>query len=596
VVNVFLRGLLPGKEAAAKPAEHRSRVQRPSNLVYSVDERPPTIPLLVSALQHVMVIGSIGAVFPLLVLDAAGASHAMTEQVMSVSLLTLGLSTLLLCYRSRLLGSGYLLPSVFTAAYLPASLAAAKEGGWPLVCGMTIFAGLAELILSRFVQRLRPYLPTEIAGFAVLMIGLTLGILGFNLITGVSAAGEPMGASVGTQALLGIACIAIMIVLNVWGSKNLRLYGCLIGLVLGYVAAVFAGMIDFSDARLSLATALYPPLPGFGWPTWSIGLMLPFAVSAVACALRAIGDITTCQKINDANWQRPDMVSMRNGIAADGLGSIVAGLLGTVGVNSFSGSVGLSIATGVTSRMVGYATGALFIIISFIPPLSDLVALMPRPLMGAILIFTACFIMLSGMQVITSRLMDSRRTIVIGAALLMGFSRYLFPGFYAAAPAYLLPAVSSPMVLGLLTALLLNLIFRIGIKESAEITYTPGTDALLKLENFGHEQGGKWGARRDVMERVIHAMIESAEALELVLKPGHSARFGLTFDEYRLDLNLTYEGEAFVTHGPAPSPEELMEDEKQLTRLAVMMIRRLATKMSASSSGTTQHVTMNFDQ
>ena len=88
------------------------------------------------------------------------------------------------------------------------------------------------------------------------------------------------------------------------------------------------------------------------------------------------------------------------------------------------------------------------------------------------------------------------------------------------------------------------------------------------------------------MERVIHAMIEGAEALELVLKPGHSARFGLTFDEYRLDLNLTYEGEAFVTRGPAPSPEELIgEPKKQLTRLAVMMIRRLATKMSASSSG-----------
>lgn len=596
MVNVLLRGLLPAKEAAAKPGENRSRIQRPSNLVYSVDERPPTVPLLVSALQHVMVIGSIGAVFPLLVLDAAGASRAMTEQVMSVSLLTLGISTLLLCYRSRLVGSGYLLPSVFTAAYLPASIAAAKQGGWPLVCGMAIFAGLVELILSRFVQRLRPYLPTEIAGFAVLMIGLTLGILGFNLITGVSAAGEVMGASVGTQALLGIACIAIMIVLNVWGSKNLRLYGCLIGLALGYVAAVFFGMIDFSGARLSLARAIYPPLPGFSWPVWSTGLMLPFAVSAIACALRAIGDITTCQKINDANWQRPDMVSMRNGITADGLGTIVAGLLGTVGVNSFSGSVGLSIATGVTSRTVGYATGALFIIISFIPPLSDLVALMPRPLMGAILIFTACFIMLSGMQVITSRLMDGRRTIVIGAALLMGFSRYLFPGFYAAAPGYLLPAVSSPMVLGLLTALLLNLVFRIGIKKSAEITYTPGSDALVKLENFGHEQGGKWGARRDVMERVIHAMIESAEALDLVMKPGQSARFGLVFDEYRLDLSLTYDGEAFVTSGPAPSPQELMEDERHLTRLAVMMIRRLATKMSASSHGATQHVTMQFDQ
>src|SRR6185437_15981783 len=39
VVNVFLRGLLPGNDAAAKPADHRSPVQRPSNLVYSVDER-----------------------------------------------------------------------------------------------------------------------------------------------------------------------------------------------------------------------------------------------------------------------------------------------------------------------------------------------------------------------------------------------------------------------------------------------------------------------------------------------------------------------------------------------------------------------------
>jgi hypothetical protein len=98
------------------------------------------------------------------------------------------------------------------------------------------------------------------------------------------------------------------------------------------------------------------------------------------------------------------------------------------------------------------------------------------------------------------------------------------------------------------------------------------------------------------MGHVIHAMIESAEALELVMQPGRGARFALTFDEYRLDLNLTYESEAFVTRAPAPSPQELMDDEKQLTRLAVMMIRRLATRMSASSSGATQHVTMNFDQ
>ena len=84
--------------------------------------------------------------------------------------------------------------------------------------------------------------------------------------------------------------------------------------------------------------------------------------------------------------------------------------------------------------------------------------------------------------------------------------------------------------------------------------------------------------------------------LGLVMAHGHSARFNLRFDEYRIDLTLTYEGEPLATRGPVPSPQELMDDEKQLTRLAVMMLRRLATRMTASSSGNTQHITLNFDQ
>ena len=44
------RALAPGEKPAAKPAERRAPVIRPTNLVYAVDERPPTITLLVSAL------------------------------------------------------------------------------------------------------------------------------------------------------------------------------------------------------------------------------------------------------------------------------------------------------------------------------------------------------------------------------------------------------------------------------------------------------------------------------------------------------------------------------------------------------------------
>jgi xanthine permease XanP len=36
--------------------------------------------------------------------------------------------------------------------------------------------------------------------------------------------------------------------------------------------------------------------------------------------LRTVGVITTCQKINDLDWKRPELKSIQRGIVADGIG------------------------------------------------------------------------------------------------------------------------------------------------------------------------------------------------------------------------------------------------------------------------------------
>ena len=77
------------------------------------------------------------------------------------------------------------------------------------------------------------------------------------------------------------------------------------------------------------------------------------------------------------------------------------------------------------------------------------------------------------------------------------------------------------MAIGMLTALLLNVFFRIGIKKTGSMEFTPGVDPLDALEEFADKQGGIWGARRDVIERAIRAMIETAEALELLDRARH---------------------------------------------------------------------------
>lgn len=581
------------------PEDVKVRKPRPptkqSDIVYGVEDHPSPLVTGIAALQHVLIATTVGLFIPTLVLEAANASHEATLHMTSVCMLALGIGTILSCLKARSFGSGYLVPASFSGVYFSVSILAARQGGLPLVAGMTIFAGLVQFVLSSLVRRLRPYLPTEIAGFAMLMSGLTLAVVGFNLITGVSAASESMERAMGAPALLGVACVLAMVVVHVWGSPGWRIYTVLIGLGGGYIAALVLGQMHWADIRPSRADLVHFPISDFGWPTMAGNLMLPFAIAAIASSLRAIGDLTTAQRINDAKWLRPDMNSIRGGLAANGVATMISGLLGAVAVGTTSGSVGASAASGVTARIVGHATGALFIVISFFPPVHDLLIGIPHAVMGAALLFSSCFINVSAMQVMTSRLMDVRRTLVIGIALLLAFSRFLFPGFYLAAPHLLQPAVSSPLVIGLIGALLLNLVFRIGIKKSASIEYTPGADPLSKLEDFVERQGGIWGARRDVIERVVRALIETAECLELLITPGKPARVTMTFDEYWLDVMTEYDGKPLVTNAAAPSHEELLADESQLTRLGVVMIRRQATRIATRTNGAMQRIDLGFE-
>lgn len=568
---------------------------KPKEIVYGVGDRPPALVTWVGAVQHVLIATTVGLFMPTLVLDAAHASREATLHMTAVCLLALGVGTILSCLKLRDFGSGYLMPASFSGVYFSVSILAARQGGLPLVAGMTMFAGLIQLALSRLVRWLRPYLPTEIAGFAMLMSGFTLAVVGFNQMTGVTDAAETMSRGMGIPALLGIGCILVMVVLHVWGAAGVRIYTVLIGLGGGTIAALAFGLLPLAALRPSGADLVRLPVSDFGWPEFAANMIVPFTVAAIASSLRAIGDLTTVQKINDAKWQRPDMHVIRGGLAANGLATMLSGLLGAPAIGTTSGSVGASAAAGVTSRIVGHATGALFIVIAFLPPVHNVLIDLPRPVMGAALLFSSCFINVSAMQVMTSRLMDPRRTLVIGMALLLSLSRFVFPSFYAAAPSLLQPAVSSPLVIGLIGALILNLVFRIGVKQTASIPYTPGADPLTKLEQFAEHQGAIWGARRDVIERVVRALIETAESLELLIAPGTTARITMTFDEYWLDVATEYQGKPLVTSAAAPSRDELLADASQLTRLGVIMIRRQATRLSTRAHGAMQCIDLGFE-
>jgi hypothetical protein len=114
------------------------------------------------------------------------------------------------------------------------------------------------------------------------------------------------------------------------------------------------------------------------------------------------------------------------GVLAGSICTIGAGLLGGAGQSTFSSNVGLSIATKATSRHVALPCGIILILMAFCPKLFAVFAVMPQPVMGAILVYVACFMILAGVQVMTSHILEARKTFVVGIALIFGLSVRMF--------------------------------------------------------------------------------------------------------------------------------------------------------------------------
>ncbi len=390
--------------------------------------------------------------------------------VLQLAFLVLAITTLLQALPRGPIGSRMLAPAIFTGVYLAPSLQAAKIGGLPLVWGMTIFAGLVEIILSRAWSRLRPFIPPESAGLVIFLVGNIIALAALRTLLQDS----PSGALAGSDEIVAGCALAVMTGLNIWNKGRLRLFCILIGMVVGYIVSGFVGLLTLNDlgSLLDRPLLVVPHLSSVAWNfNWS--LVVPFAITGLAAAMNSTAVLTTYQRLTDAEWVRPDMTSIGSGILGDGIAAIVAGLFGTYGLTVSSANVGLVAATGVATRVIGFAVALILAIVALQPTLIGVLAIMPRPVMAAAMIFTAVFIMISGIQIISSRVLDGRRTLVVGMGILSFYAITVNPAAFANAPDWAQPLMTSPLVLATLVALLLNLVFRIGIRRKVEITVNP---------------------------------------------------------------------------------------------------------------------------
>jgi NCS2 family nucleobase:cation symporter-2 len=274
---------------------------------------------------------------------------------------------------------------------------------------------------------------------------------------------------------------------------------------------------------------------------------------------------------------------------------MLAGLAGSVGINTSTMSVGLSSAIGVASRQVAFAVGAMFLLLGFFPKIAVLFAVMPRAVVLASLMFTVTFIIVNGLQILTSRVLDTRRTLVVGLSLIAGVAVEAFPGTAASLPASLAPIVGTSLVFSTVVALALNLLFRIGVRQNADLTLAGDSNDDQKVQDFFARQAALWGARPDVANRATFGVIQLVDTIRQDFWSGGAMLMNASFDEFNLDVRLAYRGDVPEFPEQRPTPEEIRETEQGARLLAGFMLRRNADWVSAEWKDGTANVLFHFD-
>lgn len=428
--------------------------RRPPGLIYAVDERPPLLTLFILGLQHIVLMSST-LILPIVLVTEIGGSFDQVRSVVALSMIACGIGTVIQALRVRGFGSGFLCPNLVGPNFFGALMGAAWLGGLPLMRGMTIAAGLFEALFARFVHRLRFLFPPEITGLVVLMVAEALIPLGASKFLGITYEDEPIARLSVIVAVLTLAC---MVAVNVWGRGKLRLYGVLIGLVVGYAASLLTGLFGPSQLQhvYEAPWAALPRIGSFTQLSFRWSLLPSFLIVSATGALKTMGNLIMCGKVNDADWKEPDMKSISGGLMADALAVTISGLIGGMASDTSASNVALSGASGATSRTIGYVAGALFVILGFFPKISALLAVMPMPVMGAILILVTSFMLLSGLQIILSSGVDARKTFIIGIALIFGLSLDILPELYAGIDGWMRSLFDSPLTLSTAIAVILN--------------------------------------------------------------------------------------------------------------------------------------------
>jgi len=350
-------------------------------------------------------------------------------------------------------GVGTLLFLIITRNRLPSYLgssfaflapvgAATEIGGIPLALSGIIVVGamlalvgvLVHLAGSRWIDAL---LPPVVSGAIVALIG-------FNL--------APAARDNFTEAP-GVAVITLLaVILSAVLFKGLlgRL-SIFVGVVVGYVAAVVAGQVDFS----AVGDAAWFGLPTFTAPAFDaaqLPIYLGFLPVVLALVAENVGHV---KGVGQLTGRDLDPLTGR-ALFADGLSTMLAGLGGGSATTTYGENIGVMSATRVFSTAAYWVAGLVAILLGLSPKIGAVIFTVPPGVLGGVTTALYGLIGVIGIRIWVENRVDfskPKNQLTAGVALIMGVADFTFVLGGASFGGIILGTVAAIVVFHLMSAL-----------------------------------------------------------------------------------------------------------------------------------------------
>ncbi|WP_419767143.1 uracil-xanthine permease family protein [Arcobacter sp.] len=301
----------------------------------------------------------------------------------NVALFTAGLGTLVFQLVNRKTVPPIFLASSF--AFIAPISYGVKTWGIAATMSGLVASGLFYVVLS-FIIRLKgdnfihKLLPAVVVGPVIISIGLILSPVAVNMAMGKTGDGAIVLIPFETAIIISMISLFTMVFISLLGKGIFKLIPILGAILVGYFVSIFFGVVDFSI----VAKASWFSMPNFTAPEFNWQAIIFILPIAIAPAIEHIGDMLAISNVTKMDYLKKP--GLKNTLLGDGLATSVASMFGGPPNTTYSEVTGAVTVTKAFNPAIMTWAAIAAIILAFVGKLGGILATIPVPVMGGVML------------------------------------------------------------------------------------------------------------------------------------------------------------------------------------------------------------------